>query len=411
MESGPPPLSRAVSVACQSDSRQDYRNGYACVVGKIAIIRSGAGAPDVLPLEVWQTLSSTRVFAEPGDPLAARLAGAGFAIAEIEITAEPQASELRGRNLLAHTHGEISPELAVVAARLADESRSGDVSYILGTHDVTRAVMTRALEDGLEVEFVVGQQPRGHRLLELVRVMARLRGPGGCPWDAEQTHRSLAKYLLDETYELLEAIEAGGDAEIADELGDVLLQVVFHAQMGADAGTFDVDDVTERLIEKLVRRHPHVFGDVEVSGAHEVVRNWDAIKQHETPRASVVDGVTETLPALAYAQKLQRRAGAAGFDWRSVAQALAKVREEAEELARATQAGAREEEELGDLLFSIVALARHLDLDAETALRRAARTFRDRFVIVETTARERGLDLHQVSDDDLNELWQDAKRT
>jgi MazG family protein len=377
-------------------------------VGRILIVQPGAGAPDLLALEAWQAISSARVFASPGDELAARLREAGFDVADVDEPQAPAAGEMRGKNLLAHTHGDVSPAAAAVAARLARESENGDVCYLSGAHDVSRAVMQRALEEGLEVEFVIGRQPRGHRLLELVRVMARLRAPGGCPWDAEQTHQTLAKYLLDESYELLEAIESGSGEHIAEELGDVLLQVVFHAQMGADASTFDIDDVAEGLVQKLVRRHPHVFGDVEVSGAREVVRNWDAIKRDETQRDSAVDGVTETLPALAYAQKLQRRAGGAGFEWRDAAQALAKIREEIEELARAGD-DAQREAELGDVLFSVVALARKLDLDAETALRRAARTFRDRFAAVETSARANGRELSEMTDDELDALWKEAK--
>jgi len=268
-------------------------------------------------------------------------------------------------------------------------------------------VLERGLQGDVEVEFVMGRAPRGHMLLDLVAVMARLRGPGGCPWDAEQTHRTLAKHLLDETYELLEAIDTGTDQDIAEELGDLLLQVVFHAQMGADAQTFDVDDVASALIEKLVRRHPHVFGNVEVSGAREVVKNWDVIKQHEKEGASAVEGVTETLPALAYAQKLQRRAGSAGFDWSGVDGALAKVREEAEELVRAREQ--EREDELGDLLFAIVALGRHLNLDAEAALRRSARRFRDRFQAVEQAARDRGVSLGDLKEDELEQLWEEAK--
>jgi tetrapyrrole methylase family protein/MazG family protein len=314
-----------------------------------------------------------------------------------------------GRNLLAaHQHGEVSPGARALADRLATlANERGEIAFILNDEAVTRAVLERGLQGDIEVEFVMGRAPRGHMLLHLVAVMARLRGPGGCPWDAEQTHQTLAKHLLDETYELLEAIEAGTDQDIAEELGDLLLQVVFHAQMGADARTFDVDDVASALIDKLVRRHPHVFGDVEVAGAREVVENWDAIKQHEKGRSSAVEGVTETLPALAYAQKLQRRAGSAGFDRSGVDGVLAKVREEAEELARAGEE--EREDELGDLLFAIVALGRHLHLDAEAALRRSARRFRDRFRSVEQAARDRGVALGDLNEGELERLWEEAK--
>ena len=382
------------------------------------LVRLGSGSPDLLPLEAWEALTGAPVFAAPGDALAERLRDNGH-----EVTVLPEADHSRlssetpdrapdgmlGRNLLAaHQHGEVSAGARALADRLAElANERGEISFILNDEGVTRAVLERGLQGDVEVEFVMGRAPRGHMLLDLVAVMARLRGPGGCPWDAEQTHQTLAKHLLDETYELLEAIEAGTDQDIAEELGDLLLQVVFHAQMGADAQTFDIDDVASALIEKLVRRHPHVFGDVEVSGAREVVENWDVIKQHEKGRTSAVEGVTETLPALAYAQKLQRRAGSAGFDWSGVDGALAKVREEAEELARAHNE--EREDELGDLLFAIVALGRHLNLDAEAALRRSARRFRDRFQAVEQAARDRGVSLSAMKEDELEQLWEEAK--
>jgi len=358
------------------------------------------------------------VFAAPGDALAERLRQIGRDVTTLaEAASAHLASEtpgrapdgMLGRNLLApHQHGEVSAGARALADRLAElATERGEIAFILNDEAVTRAVLERGLQGDVEIEFVMGRAPRGHMLLDLVAVMARLRGPDGCPWDAEQTHQTLAKHLLDETYELLEAIEAGTDKDIAEELGDLLLQVVFHAEMGADAGTFDVDDVANTLIEKLVRRHPHVFGDVQVSGAREVVENWDVIKRHEKGRTSAVEGVTETLPALAYAQKLQRRAGSAGFDWSSVDGALAKVREEADELARADDD--EREDELGDLLFAIVALGRHLQLDAEAALRRSARRFRDRFQAIEQAARDRGVALTDLKEEELEKLWEEAK--
>jgi tetrapyrrole methylase family protein/MazG family protein len=387
-------------------------------MGRLVVVRPASGSPDLLPLEAWQALTRGAVYAAPVDELAARLREAGYQATELpeadpnlisDATTDP-ADGLRGKNLLApHTHGEVSEGARALAARLADLAQEkGEICFILNDEAVTRAVLERGLKGDIEVEFVMGRAPRGHTLLDLVKVMARLRGPGGCPWDAEQTHQTLAKHLLDETYELLEAIETGTDADIAEELGDLLLQVVFHAQMGTDAQTFDVDDVATSLIEKLVRRHPHVFGTVEVSGAREVVANWDEIKQQEKDRSSAVEGIPNALPALAYAQKLQRRAGAAGFDWDDVSGALAKVREEAGELENAADEQAREDE-FGDLLFAIVALGRHLHLDAEAALRRAAQRFRARFEAVEQRARVEGLALKDMSEQELERLWQEAK--
>ncbi|MBW3663130.1 MAG: nucleoside triphosphate pyrophosphohydrolase [Actinobacteria bacterium] len=240
-----------------------------------------------------------------------------------------------------------------------------------------------------EVELVFfAQQPRGTELLRLVEVEQRLRDPdGGCPWDLEQDHSSLRPYLLEEVYELLEAIDSGSDLAIREELGDVLLQVVFHAQIASDRGTFTIDDVARAITEKLVNRHPHVFGDVEVADAAEVKRNWDELKQAEKGRRGPFEGVPEALPALVLAEKLQRRAAKLGFDWREASEPAARVREELDELADAADRASREEE-LGDLLGAVVGLARHLDLDAEQALRRAAAKFRRRFEAVHAAAEQ-----------------------
>ncbi len=238
----------------------------------------------------------------------------------------------------------------------------------------------------------------GERLLDLVRVMARLRGPGGCPWDREQTHRSLARNLLEEAHELLDAIDAGDPGRIREELGDLLLQVVFHAQMAADAGAFDVDDVAEGIVRKLIRRHPHVFGDVEVSGPDEVLRNWERIKREEKGERHVEEDIPATLPALARAAKVQRRAAASGFDWPTREAALAKLREEVEELAGGPPE--RAEEELGDVLFAAAAVARKLGVDPEGALRRAVRRFAERYEGMLARAREEGLDLAAFSDEE-----------
>jgi MazG family protein len=252
----------------------------------------------------------------------------------------------------------------------------------------------------------VPSSQHGRQLLELVRVMARLRGPGGCPWDAEQTHASLARHLLEETHELLAAIDAGDGAAIRDELGDVLLQVVFHAQIAAGDGAWDVDDVAQGLVEKLVRRHPHVFGDVEVSGADEVLLNWEQIKAEEKgakrpgSAGGLEDDIPASLPALARASKVQRRAAGFGFDWRTREAALAKLHEELAELeAAATPEEA--EAELGDVLFAAAAVARRLGVDPETALRRTTTRFAERYEAMQARARDEGADLASMDDDEL----------
>jgi MazG family protein len=244
----------------------------------------------------------------------------------------------------------------------------------------------------------------GQRLLDLVKVMARLRGPGGCPWDHEQTHATLARHLLEETHELLDAIDAGASDEIRDELGDLLLQVVFHAQIAADEGRWDVDDVAQGLIAKLIHRHPHVFGDVEVSGADEVLTNWEKLKADEgrAPREELDDGVPETLPALARAAKVQRRADAAGVAWPDADDALAALGREASRLQGSPDGDL--EERVGTFLFVAVAAVRTLGVDAESALRRATRRFVQRYEGAVEDARVRGVE-PELSGDDARRLF------
>ena len=248
----------------------------------------------------------------------------------------------------------------------------------------------------------------GERLLDLVRVMARLRGPGGCPWDREQTHASLARHLLEETHEALDAIDADDGERLREELGDVLLQVVFHAQMAADDGDWDVDDVAQGIVEKLIRRHPHVFGEVEVAGAEEVLINWERIKAEEKGDRPIENDIPATLPALARASKVQRRAAGWGFEWRSPASALEALKEEVRELETHTDAD-NAEEEVGDVLFAAVAVARKLGVDPESALRRTIRGFADRYERFRATLDERGVALGDLSEEEVRALFREAR--
>ena len=245
-------------------------------------------------------------------------------------------------------------------------------------------------------------------MLDLVKVMARLRGPGGCPWDREQTHETLARHLLEETHELIEAIDAGDSEAIRDELGDLLLQVVFHAEIASDDGRWDVDGVARRLIEKLVHRHPHVFGEVEVSGAEEVLTNWEKLKAAEVtgPRPGVEEEIPATLPALARAAKVQRRAAGWGVEWGSPQAAVAALREEVGELSGASDDAERE---IGEVLFAAVAAARKLGVDAESALRRTTRGFAERYERYRALAEERGVDLELVSDEEVRNLFRETR--
>lgn len=248
----------------------------------------------------------------------------------------------------------------------------------------------------------------------LLATMRQLRNPdGGCPWDLEQTHASLRNTLLEEAYEALEALDSGDAAQMVEELGDVLFQVVFHAQIGADGGTFAIGDVVEGLTNKLVSRHPHVFGDATAATAGEVVGQWERLKAAERAakgegERSMLDGVPRSMPALAYTQAVAERAGRAGFDFASDDAALDKLTEELAELREAPSAEAREAE-LGDVLFMAVVNAARMGIDAEAALRGANQRFHRRFGHVETQARERGTAIAELDDAAKAELWNDAK--
>jgi MazG family protein len=252
---------------------------------------------------------------------------------------------------------------------------------------------------------------RAARALErLLEVMARLRAPDGCPWDREQTPATLKPQLLEECYEVLEAIDSGSAADLSEELGDLLLHIVFQAQIAREAGQFGFAEVAEGIAGKLVRRHPHVFGAEKVSGSGEVVTLWHELKKAEKPeRQSVLDGVPFALPALMRAEALQKKAKQVGFDWPDVRGALEKIREEVDEVAVEIEAGATEKtaEEIGDLLFSIVNLARHLKLHAEELLSAASDKFSRRF-----RAMEKRLEGRKLKDCTLAELdaaWNEVK--
>lgn len=245
-------------------------------------------------------------------------------------------------------------------------------------------------------------------------IMARLAGPHGCPWDRKQTHASLREFLLEETHETLEALDAEDWPNLKEELGDLLLQIVFHAEFGRQAGRFNLDQVYTAINSKLIRRHPHIFGTTEVSDADEVLRNWDAIKATEhqekgSQRNSAIDGIAKTLPPLATAQLIGKKAAKVGFDWPDVSGVWAKVHEEIAEL----QAAASPEEqaaEFGDVLFALTNLARWLKIDSESALRGTIAKFRRRFVAVEQAAQVQGRQLSQLSLSEADTLWEAAKQ-
>ena len=250
---------------------------------------------------------------------------------------------------------------------------------------------------------------------DLREIMRILRSPGGCPWDREQNHASIKKSLIEETYEVIEAINKEDDTLLCEELGDVLLQVVFHAQMAEERNAFGFDEITDGICKKLIERHPHVFGDIKVDNSAEVLVNWEQIKSQSKNRKTQTDkmlSVPRELPALMRSTKLQEKAAKVGFDWENADGAFDKIDEEARELKEAYKSGETEhiKEELGDLLFSVVNVSRFLDVDAEEALTLSADKFLNRFAVVEKLADERGIDMKSSSIEELDRLWDEAKK-
>jgi MazG family protein len=255
----------------------------------------------------------------------------------------------------------------------------------------------------------------GRKFAELVSVMARLRAPGGCPWDRKQTFDTIKSYLLEETYEVMDAIDRRDWPAVAEELGDLLLQPVFFAEMAAEEGVFTISDSLDAINEKLIRRHPHVFANTIAHTSEDVLQRWDEIKQQEKAgempsQASVLDGVLRNLPALVEAEKLSRKAAGLGFEWPDIGGVVEKLQEEAAELAHARATGSTQEHiehEIGDLLFTLVNIARFLKVDPEQALRKTNARFRERFAYVE---RQAGAEIRETPLERLEELWQEAKR-
>ena len=256
---------------------------------------------------------------------------------------------------------------------------------------------------------------------ELVAIMAKLRSDQGCPWDREQNHQSLKPCVIEETYEVVEAIDSGRPDKLCEELGDLLLQVVFHAQLGEEAGYFNIKDVIHGITEKLIRRHPHVFSDAEVTSVSGVIENWDRIKKSEAPleRKSVLDGVPKDMPALMKAEKLQSKAAKVGFDWGNLDGPLSKVREEFDEFEELIRSGStplphspewdKLEEEFGDILFALVNVGRVMKINPELALLRTNDKFVKRFQYIEKQASGAGKNLTEMTLDEMDTLWEEAK--
>ena len=255
----------------------------------------------------------------------------------------------------------------------------------------------------------------GKEIDRLIEIINKLRRPGGCPWDREQTHKSLLNCLLDETYEFFDAVEENDADMMKEELGDILLQVVFHADLGQETGAFDMEDVARGICEKLIKRHPHVFGDVKVSSSKEVLSNWEHIKKGEKgkeKRKYLVDGIPDKLPALFRAEKIQRRVARVGFDWQDMDPVLDKVEEEFAEFREALKGKNPDHasEELGDILFALVNVARHNNICAEDALRLSVKKFARRFRYIEDHFKKAGKELKNSTLEEMDAVWEESKK-
>lgn len=267
------------------------------------------------------------------------------------------------------------------------------------------------IDDALKEEAAQGHMP--FDMMPIVDVMARLRGPNGCPWDIAQTHRTLRRFLLEEVYEMLDAIDQGDDAGMREELGDVLYQVVIHSRIGEEEGLFSAQDIVRDITEKMIRRHPHVFSEKSLENKGESVLNWDRLKQGEKRQHhdQMLDGVVKGLPSLLQAYKLQEKAAKVGFDWDKDEDVLAKLDEEWQEFQEALQEqdGDHAEEEAGDVLFVFANVCRHFHIEPECALHRANSKFRRRFSHVEQRVKESGRSWNEFSLDELDSFWKEAK--
>jgi len=246
----------------------------------------------------------------------------------------------------------------------------------------------------------------------LVEIMARLRGPDGCPWDKAQDHKSLKPYLIEEAYEVLDAIDSGNPDKLAEELGDLLLHIVFHAQIASENNRFDIEQICRMISDKLIQRHPHIFGEKKELSKSQILDQWEMIKQNNNKNHSVLDGVPRTLPALLKAYRIQEKVGNLGFDWKQAKDVVAKIKEEVAEFETAFEQNDEQQmhHELGDLLFSLVNLSRHLGLRAEEALDDTNRKFIERFKYIEQKLTEKGKTPFDSTLEEMDALWEEAKK-
>jgi tetrapyrrole methylase family protein / MazG family protein len=289
---------------------------------------------------------------------------------------------------------------------IGTEKESGEEYSLEGSYDLN--------ETDVSISLVVPPLPKGSSFEQFQEIIAHLRAPDGCPWDREQTHLTLRKHLIEEAYETLDALDSGDPVKMAEEFGDLLLQIVLNAQIAKESDEFTLNDVIKGIHDKIIRRHPHVFGDVDVTGVEHVLQNWEKIKAAEREAGghsnkSLLDGLPGALPALIQAQEFQSRAARVGFDWPEIEGVLAKIQEEIDEVKHAND---KDElaAELGDLFFALVNLARWKKIDAESALRATNKKFKSRFSYIEMKVKENGKRLEEMSLEDLETFWQAAKK-
>jgi tetrapyrrole methylase family protein / MazG family protein len=354
-------------------------------------------------------------------------------LAELGLDAVEGMLVLDADRLLERGYRILDPRVDTLLAQVDSRLKASEVKLVLlesypPSHAV-RAVGAAGMPDARVEEIPLEELDRGERFdhlttihipalredeifdfQRLLDVIARLRGPGGCPWDRKQTHESLARHMVEEAHEAVDAIHHQDWDHLSEELGDLLLQVVLHAQLACEEGTFDVRDPLRLIISKLLRRHPHVFGEVKLDTPEEVIARWEKIKAEERGEPSVMDGLAGGLPALLYAFKLQTRAARVGFDWEVAEDVLPKLEEELREIEEALRGGEGDlEEELGDMLFTLVNVCRHYKVDPEIALRRSARKFDRRFREIEERCGTRGRSMQEMTLEELDGLWEESK--
>ncbi|MEW6239524.1 MAG: nucleoside triphosphate pyrophosphohydrolase [Chloroflexota bacterium] len=355
---------------------------------------------------------------------------AASAIETLRLSPTPRLLLLEARTLASAHVPPYPPDMPVLLTGVDSPELAAHIREVLLTVYPRKHEVSLVVGDRLKVESLVELQPstfdfrpstvlyvpaltEGTAFESFHEIVARLRAPDGCPWDREQTHQSLRTHLLEESYEALEAIDSDDPASMREEFGDLLLQVVLQAQIASEAGHFTMTDVVKGIYDKIVRRHPHVFGDVELKDVNGVLQNWEKLKEKERGKKKedkgLLDGVPLSLPALTQSQEYQDRAARVGFDWPEIEGVLEKIAEEVEEVKRASD----EKElasEIGDLLFALVNLARWKKVDAESVLRETNARFKRRFAFIEKGAREQGRNLSELSLDEMEFLWQQAKK-